>query len=855
MVANSSYDMASITEIKNMLEENQKSLLAAFQTQQAFVDNSIYTITGQLKDLEKNVNSKLRTLSDDMQDNSNSGLPKTPKKNRRRIKPAKVKRETSHFFKSLGSDSDCSVNSNFSMLSNKEDVKIIKLLSKPTFQSEDAKMKQQLDELKRIQEKYLKRIPKLAYSTSDSSDNSPPVHNYGLWINALLKYYFVLSPQLSSTVKRFLQTVDVDNLLIDGTQLEYPIIDEDSLFIRFASMSAITDTVSDDFVELLENDDDANVFVNVFSTLTNILVFCSPNSQEDRVENISEFFNQVQGDSNQVGKNESITKFAKRVVEKARKTNGQYETPQISQEQIYSTVINGIKKGSQKEAYEKALDALKFNMASSRSVNIQATVLWLYRKCDKSKLPVPQSASLANYRGGGRGGRGGGGRGRGGRGSRNNENKNQSPVPEDSGSVTWKETLYAVTDQDGVDQVAKEIKERKNNQPCFKLITNKSCPLHQKGKCPYNHEFNIIDTRKSNSSSSNGTQSGPSAPPAPPIAPAADVSAAHFNSNNSNSDKQQSGMDSSDSSDNSDSSAFDYAYNLGFAQKSSAARSMRSISSNSLSTSFYSVISTLTNTDLLNDCLHFVFMLWFLLLSLPHILFSSVSVVSSMSDWCYGVVEQVLFFVVPLALFQPIDIPMKSDFFTMDSIGSYNNILYSVPTLTNLKSITDFDFLPLLILLALLVTYLRLTKTKSFKHLGFGARVRQALYKIILDCGCTFTMSGDRGLFIESSLVTIHEEVGLAESGKMSIATHKGKMVVDGKIIDALYVPDFKQTMISMGQLERMGLTYSKTAHNVRSFLTDKGDVFLSFCIAPNNLYPLLSRSQSASAGVTSDSS
>ena len=92
----------------------------------------------------------------------------------------------------------------------------------------------------------------------------------------------------------------------------------------------------------------------------------------------------------------------------------------------------------------------------------------------------------------------------------------------------------------------------------------------------------------------------------------------------------------------------------------------------------------------------------------------------------------------------------------------------------------------------------------------------------------------------------IDEDVGLAESGFSSKATHKGKIVIDGKTFDALYVPDFKQTMISMGQLERMGLQI-QTKGNVRSFCTDKGDTYLSFYLAPNNLYPILPTHNSTS--------
>ena len=157
---------------------------------------------------------------------------------------------------------------------------------------------------------------------------------------------------------------------------------------------------------------------------------------------------------------------------------------------------------------------------------------------------------------------------------------------------------------------------------------------------------------------------------------------------------------------------------------------------------------------------------------------------------------------------------------------------------------------PLSLYIFLLVIVLsidgRLFKS-PIKLFAFGGSVRQAIYKIILDCGCTFTMSGDENLFIKSTLVAIDESVGLAESGYSSKATHRGKILIDNKPIDALLVPDFKQTMVSMGQLERMGLTMTSSG-TVRNFVTNKGDTFLSFYMAPNNLYPLLPSKDSTSS-------
>ena len=125
-----------------------------------------------------------------------------------------------------------------------------------------------------------------------------------------------------------------------------------------------------------------------------------------------------------------------------------------------------------------------------------------------------------------------------------------------------------------------------------------------------------------------------------------------------------------------------------------------------------------------------------------------------------------------------------------------------------------------------------------------------AQYKVILDCGCTFTMSGDISIFDKSSLIPIDESVGLAESGMSVNATHYGKIHIGNRTIDALYVPDFKQTMVSMGQLEKMGLRYAAMG-NMRNFLTPNGSIFLSFELANNNLYNLASSPHSTSSSTS----
>ena len=119
-----------------------------------------------------------------------------------------------------------------------------------------------------------------------------------------------------------------------------------------------------------------------------------------------------------------------------------------------------------------------------------------------------------------------------------------------------------------------------------------------------------------------------------------------------------------------------------------------------------------------------------------------------------------------------------------------------------------------------------------------AAAINNSIFQVILDCGCTFTMSGDLSLFDKDSMVPIDETVGLSETGQSTKATHYGKINLAGRKLDALYVPAIKQTMVSMGQLEKQGLSYAKAGTN-RNFLTPNGDIFLSFKLSINNLYTL----------------
>ena len=152
----------------------------------------------------------------------------------------------------------------------------------------------------------------------------------------------------------------------------------------------------------------------------------------------------------------------------------------------------------------------------------------------------------------------------------------------------------------------------------------------------------------------------------------------------------------------------------------------------------------------------------------------------------------------------------------------------------------------IILITLILVSILNLQIFSKHPLSASAAAWPKATYQTILDCGCTFNMSGDINLFDPQSMTKIDERISLAESGEHANATHFGKMNVGGRWLDALYVPNFKQTMISMGYLEKMGLRYVVEG-NIRRFLFSNNTVFLSFMLTSNNLYTLVSHSSSSS--------
>jgi hypothetical protein len=535
--------------------------------------------------------------------------------------------------------------------------------------------------------------------------------------------------------------------------------------------------------------------------------------------------------------------------------NDQYTKEQITKRQVYSAFISGIKKGAHKEAFEEALRILKFN-TDSKNPNLHAHALWLHRNCDRSKLNHRKPLETHTYashdvsavrtrgggKGGGRGGKGGGRGGRGGKGKgKGKGNRTNSDSPP-SGQINWRDTYYMVEDAEGKDTVTKPVPESQSSKPCFTFITHGKCTTP---RCPFNHEFNIVDLREEHKGQKSSNAETAEEEPEDP--------------------NYQSSSANTRSIPEEEEEEFDYAYDMGFKHRSNCVTSNNfnysKTTSNFSLFNYFSDLSTLfqlllvqffTTIFSFSDVLLYMYIYLFdTLLSSPSKIFNIVSTtlyLPTPSEATMGIIS------VPFTLATEI---MR---FASNLIDSHSLKIFTVQLQSSVKYFGNLACAPLAFYLFLALTFLlidgRVLKTfkTPIKMFANGSSVRNAVYKIILDCGCTFTMSGDRGLFIESTLVEINEDVGLAESGYSSRATHRGKILIDNRPIDALLVPDFKQTMVSMGQLERMGLTMTSSG-TVRNFVTDKGDIFLSFYIAPNNLYPLLPRSESSSSSATKSKS
>jgi hypothetical protein len=321
-------------------------------------------------------------------------------------------------------------------------------------------------------------------------------------------------------------------------------------------------------------------------------------------------------------------------------------------------------------------------------------------------------------------------------------------------------SYYVNTSPTGEDVITEEvIPKTKFNAPCFNRIRFGKCT---NSECPYNHDFNIIDTRP--------TRRAESKENFPANEDTETTTRTTHHTGNVRFQAPSFDHNNKHNLSDEDEDGYDFDSNLGF----SKANKTSSVSTCSIQAKFLSAFH-----------MDWSFMHLFLLAQV----FLSAVVSKSVSSTKY-----LLFF---LALFLP------------------------APKM-------------------LLERVLRTLTNQRFSCSAF-APFFCALYQIILDCGCTTTMSGDDGLFLPGALVKTDESVGMAEYGLSAKATHYGKLCLNGHLIETLFVPQFKQTMISLGQLERLSLKY-KEVNNFSDLVALSGSIFLSFTLTNDNLYELNNR-------------
>jgi hypothetical protein len=666
---------------------------------------------------------------------------------------------------------------NVSQASSTSDVEFIRVINKASFSNKDTHKKLDLDRLIKIQKSWHTAIPILAYDKPDKPDDKgheeARPHNYVRWITALLKYFSCLSPQLATSTKLFLNQIDVDKYLHGKGKVEYPVLSEDDYtdLMKLSAMSTIASKVSSDFEHLV--DDEA--LTDIFPSLLNIHMCCNPNSAEDRTDQMGELFNMKM-------QNETVIKFGQRIKKASININNQFGTSVVTNDMLVSVLKIGVAQGSKSKAYEDALKHLKF---IQHTYPFQAMVNLLHHQRDRTydtstaKEDPAHSASMAITRGGKGGGRDRG-RGRGGRG-RGRGKGGKGRDSDDSGR-----SYYMNTSPSGEDVVTEPVNAKKKlSAPCFTHITKADSGGCTNPNCPFNHEFTLIDTRKSSTTRRRA---------------------------NNNESKYDTADDNADSSSAATSS--------GANTTTQQTGNVNSYGRRNVSSSGHGRKDPVTTDDDDDDGFNYYHDLGFKTSS----------------------VQQ--------------QIPFDADH--MDFVSLFLLVFNFISALAS-KFILSCRYLiffitSFFVVLKLLVDKLFAGCVKTAHFCSAVAPFLRAAYQIILDCGCTWSMSGDFGLFLPESLVPISEAVGLAESGYAAEATHYGKLCIQGKFIDALYVPKFKQTMISLGQMEKLGLRYQEV-NNFRDLVTPSGSIFLSFTLLQSNLYELNDRALHSNSATSASSS
>ena len=111
-------------------------------------------------------------------------------------------------------------------------------------------------------------------------------------------------------------------------------------------------------------------------------------------------------------------------------------------------------------------------------------------------------------------------------------------------------------------------------------------------------------------------------------------------------------------------------------------------------------------------------------------------------------------------------------------------------------------------------------------------------FTCIEDSGCNIPCTPFKELF-HGPTNPVKIALGLADDGTTAYATEKGTITLQGKRVEALYVPSFKRTLISRGWLLRMGYLAVNSWEGKTEYHDVEGNVWLTFKISEDNLFYL----------------
>ena len=626
-----------------------------------------------------------------------------------------------------------------------EDVKVI---CRPS-QSQDATSKSDIIKLEALLKTKRQNIPILNDTTGDDGFTS---HNYEKWKSQLLSYIRLTHPSLHEWLVLAFADFDMDKYIKDPegklpvlpTELVKSIADLDKLIIS----QTIFDTVNKgSYNFLIDNRTLPQDFVTIYGK---VYVHFEPNTLDNRNTLFQEFFEK------KLPPTSTIEKYAAYLRKLADTVNLLFHKEMISEGLVVAHLRKSVRESDRFPAYNTAL-------VNSRGIlNVNQFVNYLRANLDASLLPSPTPhqpsqlvASMARTRGGKGGERGRGG-GRGGKGGNNRP---------------WRNSYITGTDEKGDLVVGREIKDNTSKLPCFNMFTKKRC---SRDPCPYNHQFNVIDTSRP------GNQ--------PLMIENKEASITNSNSSNmatiSSAQQQQQLPEQPDQYDTE--SYYD--------------QTPEGEEDDGFFTAHFAGFAGQDNKQDVN-----------LLTMLFHIFMFFLSPVS--------------FTCVSLKLFLSV-----SCSFIHSCLLSIVKFIYDMTLLFSYVSINIFCF----------ITIPFSTCMSKYEHCAFmSLPTFIARMPVYLDSGCSTHMTGDSSLFVQSTMVPHVSKIKLADS-KSAQSTHMGKINVRGQLLDCLYVPDFTQTLLSLGQFLNSGMTiHTDIAGNIIIRQISSPTNYLQFNLSHSNLLNL----------------